>query len=64
MGEYEDRVREVREQNRWLAVERAKDDNGSHCCGAPVEPMTYSPRGDGTVTRWRCGQCGLPQDPR
>jgi hypothetical protein len=41
-----------------------KDENGSHCCGAAVEPMTYSPRGDGTVSQWRCSQCGLPQDPR
>jgi hypothetical protein len=68
MGEYEDRVAELREQNRAAAVDQAaaraaeRDDNGPHCCGAPVE---FSPV-DSTERTWRyrCGQCGLLQDPR
>jgi hypothetical protein len=61
---YQERVEEVRAQNRWLAVQRSRerDDNGSHCCGAPVE---FDPAASTERTwRYRCGQCGLLQDPR
>jgi hypothetical protein len=69
---YRERVEEVRAENRALAVEQAaarqrerereRDDNGSHCCGAPVEAAKVHE--GGRVTLWRCSQCGLPQDPR
>jgi hypothetical protein len=46
----------------YEATHPPADDNGSHCCGAPVD---FDPdRSTERTRRYHCRQCGLLQDRR
>jgi hypothetical protein len=51
-------------KDHFCPAHSRQDDNGSHCCGAPVEPATFASGGQGRIATYRCTQCGQNQDPR